>query len=198
MLLTKLEPKKIYRLKQKSYIAYRYSKHYSPWILLILILLLGANIIQKNYLNKPKRVSFVESPVTIKPVTPKPITANTVEKTPENTKLLLLKKQLLAEKEKNKKLSKNLNNQEQQLLSALNNINESYKSAIKGTRSTEAKVTSSSITEISQTEYYNKVRTVLNKNPSNVNNVKVLKKLSTSKKENLISKAEKIEGNANF
>lgn len=215
MLLTKLEPKEKYRLKRKSYIAYRYLKHYSPRVLLILILLLSATIIQKNYLNKPKRVNFVESPVTIKPatpkpiivntvektpeitenpvaikpVTPKPIIANNVEKTPENTKLLLLKSELLAEKEKNKEFSKYLNDQEQQLLSSLSSINESYKSVLKDTTSTEDKVTNSSISEINQTEYYNKVRSALNKNTDND-----LKKLSTKEEESINPKAIKKEG----
>ena len=172
MFIKKIEPKKLYRFKRKIDIAYRYIKHYSRWGLLLLFLILGGTIIQKNYINKPSKVSSSDDTVKIKPYNHKPVSINNVSETSNDTKLQSLKKQLLAEKEKNKKLSNNLNNQEQQLVSALNNINQSYISTVDTTSNVIIKKAISTPTKTNQTDYYNKVRAALNNNTTDENSSK--------------------------
>lgn len=175
-------------VKRKIFIVSRYIKYYSSWAVLLTVLLLSAKIIHRNYINtsmttvqkRPiEMIQSIKPEIVLQDVKPTTSTINTktiltlekgsntfpVEQTLDRDKLAKLEKQLLEEKEKNKNLAHSLNNQEQQLISALNNISESYNLEIKNNTKSK-KVTSSKNTNLTQSDYYIKVRSVLNKQNS--------------------------------
>ena len=103
MIFEKIDKTKKRRFKRNIYISYRYAKHYSPWALLLFILLLSGVIIQKNYINKPIKISVLENTKSIKAY--KNIPVNTLTSLPDDTKLKAQKEQPLVEKKKNELLA---------------------------------------------------------------------------------------------
>ena len=106
---------------------------------------------------------------------------DTGKQSASSSKLKSLKQQLLNEKEKNKRLKTILNNQELQITSALDEINQSFKNFNNDSQASNQISVLKSVS-YEESEYYNKVKDALSKiNPMNK---KALEKLSTSDNDN--------------
>jgi hypothetical protein len=192
MALTILNSDKVQTFKRKIYIAYLYFKRYILWVFLALFLLLVVNILVKNMGQKvsiQESSKLLPSPIGKKlEVKVKPMrTTQSVS----DSQLISLKQQLKIEKEKNKNFAKILNNQELQMISALDDINQSFKTFTGDTTARkEISVLPSSTTD--QSTYYNKVKAALSK--INTINKKEMKKLSTTNDENSQATVIKKEG----
>ncbi len=192
MALTKLNSDKVQAFKRKIYIAYLYFKRYILWVFLALFLLLVVNILVKNMGQKvsiQESSKLLPSPIGKKlEVKVKPMrTTQSVS----DSQLMSLKQQLKIEKEKNQNLAKILNNQELQMISALDDINQSFKTFTGDTTARkEISVLPSSTTD--QSTYYNKVKAALSK--INTINKKEMKTLSTTNDENSQATVMKNEG----
>ncbi len=207
MIMTNTLPKKINRedessLRRKLYIGYlyfkRYAKQYAFWIFLALFVLFVLNIIVRNTgnINQNSTPAQPDSPSVIKELVVNidnivPMHTDGVgfkEQGPNDLQLNTLKQQLLAEKEKNKKLEERLNNQELQISSALSEINQSFLTFNNAPQETDkTSIQAESATE--QSAYYKKVKAALSKVPP-VNS----EKLSTSKDDNDQTPLTKKEG----
>jgi len=190
-------PKKTTYRKRNSFTSklrygYLYFKKYALWFFLALFVLLIVNIVIKNMgrdnspkLNQSNNASMINTLVVDTKIAPVKETQST-----SSAQLESLKKQLLIEKEKNKNLEKTLNNQELQISSALDEINQNFKrfeSHSKGSN----KISVLKDTTNDQTAYYNKVKAALGK-ISQVNNKK--EKLSTTADDNSQVGVSKKEG----
>jgi len=163
-------------LMHKLHYGYLYFKRYAIWIFLALFILFVLNIIVKNMgkTNNPA-VSQLNSASNINTK----IAPIKVEKTQgiSSSQLKLLQQQLLTEKQKNKSLEKILSNQELQITSALDSINQSFQTFDSNLKETN-KISVLTSASNSPKEYYNKVKAALNKiNPMNS---KKVDKLSTT------------------
>ena len=170
-------------VKHKLYIGYLYFKRYAVWIFLALFLLFILNITVKNLgqTNRSLPAQSSHAPMIKELVVKGKIEALTEKQNASNSQLKSLKQQLLNEKEKNKKLEAILNNQELQITSALNEINQSFKNFNNDSQASD-KISVLESTSNEESEYYNKVKDALSKiNPMNK---KTLEKLSTSDDEN--------------
>ena len=190
--LGKIDQEKIRLFKRKMYISYRYLKHYAPWIFLSLFLLLVVNILVKNM---GRESSIQESSKSITPPMIKKLEVKVepirTTQSVSDSQLMSLKQQLKIEKEKNKNLAKVLNNQELQMISALDDINKSFK-AFNGKATTKKEISILPNSSTDQSTYYNKVKAALSK-VSTINK-KELKKLSTTNDENSQATVLKSEG----
>lgn len=173
----------INKIKHKLYIGYLYFKRYALWVFLALLLLFILNILVKNagQTNSSLPAQSSHASMIKELVVNVETDTDTGKQSASSSQLKSLKQQLLNEKEKNKRLKTILNNQELQITSALDEINQSFKNFNNDSQASNQISVLKSVS-YEESEYYNKVKDALSKiNPMNK---KALEKLSTSDNDN--------------